>query len=228
MGIFDAFSAAPGQKAAADQAAQIVQGYGDLSKQYGLGRGALTTDYAAALSPYTANFANAQAGQNALADALGLNGPEGSARAQAAFMNNPGYLFQLSQGTNAVDANAARTGQLNSGNTDIDLTKFAQGLAGTSWGNYVNSLQPYLGAANSAAGGIAGVNTGLGNQINTSYTGQGQAANAADIAIGKAQAGGDLAGYDASKNLIGAGLGVLGDVAQVLGGGKPTAVPKMQ
>lgn len=220
MGIFDAFSAAPGEKAAADQVAAIQQGKADINRTFGQGRGALTTDYAAALSPYTQNFANAQQGQNALGNALGLGGASGNAAALQAFMNNPGYQFQLQQGENAAMANAARLGQLNSGNTMIDLNNYAQGLANQGWNQYIQNLQPYLGAANSAAGGIAGVNTGLGNAMNQSYTGQGQALYGADTSIGKAQAGGDMAGYNASANAIGAGLGLASDAAQIYGGKK--------
>jgi len=216
---FAAFSAAPGEKAAADQAAQLAQGYGDLTKQYGLGRGALTTDYAAALAPWTQQGTYAAQGQNALADYLGFNGPEGNARALAAFQNNPGYQFQLQQGMNAIDADAARRGQLASGNTDIDLMKYAQGLANQSWGQFGAQLAPFLGAGQTAATGIAGINTGLGNQMAANYTGLGQGQAAIEAAIGKAKAGGDLASYDASKNLIGAGLAVAGDVATAMGGG---------
>lgn len=217
MGLFDIFSSAPGEKAAADQVAAIQQGYGDLSKQFNLGRGALTKDYAAALAPYTANFANAQQGQNMYGNALGLGGATGNAAALQGFMNNPGYQFQLQQGLNSVLANQARTGQLGSGNTDLALQQMGNNLANQSWGQYLANLQPYLGAANSAAGGIAGVNTGLGNQINASYTGQGNAAYGADVAAGKAQAAGDLAGQQASANLWGAGLGALGSIGKIAG-----------
>ena len=219
MGIFDIFSGDAGHKAAADQVAAIQQGKSDVTKQFGLGQGALTTDYAKALAPYTANFANAQAGQNMYGNALGLGGAGGNAAALQAFLNNPGYKFQLQQGEDAVAANASRLGQLNSGNTDIDLAKFGQGLAGTSWQQYIANLQPYLGAANNAAGGIAGVNTGLGNQMNASYQGLGNALYGADTSIGKAQAAGDMADYNASGNLWGAGLALAGDAAKVAGGG---------
>jgi hypothetical protein len=210
VGIFDAFSAKPGQQAAQDQVRAIGKGYDDLSQQFGAGRQALNTNYAAALQPYTQEFGDYTKGTNAYADALGINGPEGSARAQAAFTNNPGYQFQLQQGTDAALANAARSGQTASGNTLLDLQKFGQGLAGTTYQNYVNNLNPYLGARAGAASGIAGVNTGLGNALNASYMGQGNAAYGADTSIGKAQAGGDMAGYNASANLLGAGLGLLG------------------
>jgi hypothetical protein len=218
MGIFDIFSAGPGQQAAQDQIAADQRGYQDLSRQFGLGRGALTTDYAKALVPFQANFDVANQGQNALADAMGLNGPEGNARAAAAFQNNPGYQFQVQQGLNSVMANQARTGQLASGNTDLALQQMGSNLANQNWGNYIGQLQPFLGAAGNAATGIAGVNTGLGNAMNTSYTGQGQAAYGTDVSQGKAQAAGDLAGYNASGNLWGAALGALGDVASIAGG----------
>jgi hypothetical protein len=225
MGIFDIFSAQPGQQAAAAQTAADQQALQALTKQFGAGRGALTTDYAAALDPWTRQFTYAQEGQDALADALGLRGLAGNARAQQAFQNNPGYQFQLGQGLDAVTANAARLGQLNSGNTDIDLTKFAQGLAGTSWNDYVNRLQPFLSAGQGAAGGIAGVNTGLGNAMNQSYQGQGNAAYGTDVNIGKAEAAGLMSPYNASANLWGTGLALAGDVASVLGG-KAAPAPK--
>lgn len=225
MGIFDIFSGAPGQQAAQDQIAADQRAYQDLSKQFGLGRGALSTDYAKALAPWTNQFAYAGQGQQALADALGMNGPDGNARAVTAFQNNPGYQFQVQQGLNSVMANQARTGQLASGNTDLALQQMGQNIANQGWGNYISELQPFLGAGQNAAQGIAGVNTGLGNAMNTSYTGQGQAAYGTDVSQGKAQAAGDMAGYNASGNLWGAALGALGDVASIAGG-KGVSIPK--
>lgn len=219
MGIFDAFSAAPGQKAAADQVTALNQGKQDLEAQYAQGNQALNTNYANALSPYTQNYAATSAGQNMLGNALGLNGASGSAAALQAFQNNPGLQYQQQQGANSVLANQARTGALGSGNTDLALQQMGQNLANQSWGQYVGNLQPYLGAANSAAGGIAGVDTGLGNALNANYTGLGQNLAGLDTATGKAQAGGDMAGYNASGNLIGAGLGLAGDAAKIFGAG---------
>ncbi len=45
--------------------------------------------------------------------------------------HDPGYQFQLGQGTAAVNNSASARGLLTSGNTLQDLTKFGQGLAGT-------------------------------------------------------------------------------------------------
>jgi hypothetical protein len=217
MGLFDIFSSAPGQKAAADQTSMIQQGLHGLERQFGQGRGALTTDYAAALSPYTQNYANASQGMGAYGNALGLGGAAGNASALAGFQNNPGYQFQLDQGLNSVLANQARTGQMASGNTDLALQQMGNNLANQGWNQYIQNLQPYLGAANQAASGIAGVNTGLGNAMNQSYQGQGNAIYGADTSIGKAQAGGDMAGYNASGNIIGAGLGALNSAGKIAG-----------
>jgi hypothetical protein len=217
MGIFDIFSAGPGQQAAQDQIAADQRAAQDVSKQFGLGRSALTTDYAKALAPWTNQFAYAGQGQQALADALGMNGPDGNARAVTAFQNNPGYQFQVQQGLNSVMANQARTGQLASGNTDLALQQMGQNIANQGWGNYIGQLQPFLGAGQNAAQGIAGVNTGLGNQMAANYTGLGNALGQIDMSQGKAQAAGDLAGQQASANLWGAALGGLGSVAKIAG-----------
>jgi hypothetical protein len=48
--------------------------------------------------------------------------------------NTPGYQFQLQQGVNAIDASAARGGNLNSGARLLELQKFGQGLADQTYG----------------------------------------------------------------------------------------------
>jgi hypothetical protein len=215
---FAAFSSGPGQQAAADQISADQRAYSDLSQQFGQGRDALTQYYTLGLDPYTKNFNNAQLGTTALGNALGLGGATGNAAATAAFQNNPGYQFALQQGLNAANAKAQATGMGASGNNLIDLNNYAQGQANQGWNQYIQNLQPYLGAANNAASGIAGVNTGLGNALNANYMGQGNAAYGADTSEGKAQAGGDMASYNASANLIGAGLGLAGDATRLYGG----------
>jgi hypothetical protein len=207
-GLFDMFSTGPAQEAAAQQQAFIQQGMDALGKQYGQGRSALTTDYAKALDPFTQNFATARQGQAAYGNALGLGGPAGNAAAIQAFQNNPGYQFALNQGLNSVLAKNAQAGNLASGNTTMDELNYAQGLANQGWNQYIQNLQPYLGQANQAATGIAGVNTGLGNQMNQNYTGLGQGLAQGYGAIGNAQANAALAPYTVGANLIGAGTGV--------------------
>ena len=219
MGLFDIFSGSAGKKAATDQIAGINQGKDEATAAFGQGRDALTTDYAKGLSEWDPVTKTANEGESAYADAMGLNGPEGSARAQAAFRTDPSYQFKLSQGLAAAKAAAAKSGTTNSGGAMIDLNNYAQGTADQGWQSYIGGLQPFLGQATTAAGARSGIDTGLGNAINASYTNQGQLDYGADTSIGKAQAGGDMADYNASGNLWGAGLALAGDAAQAIGGG---------
>ena len=198
---FDIFTTDAADKAADAQKAGLNAGYNLASTNIGQGIDALKTNYTAALQPFMTNFNNATAGTTALGNALGLNGQAGNDAARAAFMNNPGYQFQLEQGNNAINAQAAATGMNASGNQLIDLAKFNQGLAGTSWNNYVGALQPYLGASNAAAGGIANVNTGLGNQLAGQYDSLANLGWQKETGIGNANANADLAANNASANI---------------------------
>lgn len=169
------------------------------------------------MQPFLQNYGQAQQGTTALNNALGLNGASGNASATAAFKNNPGYNFQLQQGQNSILANQAKTGQLASGATNLDLDQYSQGLANQGWNQYVQNLQPYLGASNSAAQGIGGLYSGLGNQLSSLYQNQGNMNYGANASIGNAQANADLAGLNASANGLGAIAGGLGLGAKLFG-----------
>lgn len=210
MGIFDIFNTSDQQKAAQDQIGGINTGIGELNNYFQQGQNALNQNYTAGLQPFQQNYANAAQGQTQLGNALGLNGQAGNAAALQGFQNNPGYQFQQQQGQNAVLANQAKTGQLASGNTNLDLQNMGQNIANQSWGQYVQNLQPYLGAANSAATGIGGLDSGLGNQLNANLMGQGNANYGAQTSIGNANANSDLSGLTASGNILGLGAGLLG------------------
>ena len=60
MGIFDIFSAGPGQQAAQDQITALNQAKQDMSAQYGQANQALNTNYAAALQPFTQQYGYGQ------------------------------------------------------------------------------------------------------------------------------------------------------------------------
>lgn len=91
----------------------------------------------------------------------------------------PGEQFQLQQGAEAIDENAAATGNLQSGTTGKALENYGQGLAQTDYGNLYNQmLNTYMtnygvwnqGQTNdyNRLAGLAGVGTsaaaGLGAQ----------------------------------------------------------------
>ena len=71
----------------------------------------------------------------------------------------PGYQFTLGQGTQAINENAAATGNLMSGNTGTALENYGQGLAWTTYQqDYQNALNTYMANYQSLQGGT---NTGL-------------------------------------------------------------------
>jgi ElaB/YqjD/DUF883 family membrane-anchored ribosome-binding protein len=97
----------------------------------------------------------------------------------------PGYQFQLQQGTNAIDANAAANGTLMSGSTGEQLEQFGQGLASTNYQQaYNNALNSYMANVQSLQGG-AGLglsSTGQLGQANLQTAG-----NTANIDLTAAQ-----------------------------------------
>jgi hypothetical protein len=206
MGIFDGiFNNKPAERAAAAQRAGLEAGYGMAQPLLQQGADALKTNFAAGLDPFLKNFATANQGQQTYADAVGANGQEGFDRATTNFRADPGFKFALDTGNENVLRNAARTGNLASGGTDVDLMKFGQGLADQQYGNYVQRLQPFIGASGAAAGGIGGLYAGLGTQLNGNYGTQANLAYGTQTGIGNANASAELNQGNVNKNILGAG-----------------------
>ena len=229
MGIFDIFSTQPAQNAAQAQIGGLNAGYnvasGDINQaiqalqgNYGNAAGS----YTSALQPFLQNFGQAQQGTTQLGNALGLNGgAAGAGAAAAAYASNPAYQFQLQQGDQNVLRNAAQTGTTASGATLNALQQQGQGLANSTYQQYVQNLQPYLGASQNAASGIggtyaglAGTQTGLGNATAGQYGNLANLGFATQTGIGNANANADLSAYNASSNILGALGGFLGGGAK--------------
>ena len=208
MGLFDIFTNDVAQQAAGQQIAGINQGLTSATGNINQGIGALNTNYTAALQPYLQNYGQANQGTQQLGNLLGLNGQAGNQAASQALQSTPGYQFQLQQGNAAINAQAAATGQNASGNQTLALANYDQGLAGTTYQNAVSNLQPYLGASNAAAGGIAGVNTGLGNQLAGQYGNLANLNYTASTGIGNANANATLAQNQANQNQLNAVMGL--------------------
>jgi hypothetical protein len=208
MGIFDIFTNDVAQQAAGQQIAGINQGLTAATGNINQGISALNTDYTAALKPFTENYGQATAGTRQLGNVLGLNGQGGNDAALTALRNTPGYQFQQQSQDATVNAQAAATGQNASGNQLLALNKVNQGLADSTYNNYVSQLQPYLGASNSAASGIAGVNTGLGNATAGQYGNLANLNYTAATGIGNANANATLAQNQANQNQWNAVMGV--------------------
>jgi hypothetical protein len=196
MGLFDIFSNSDSNNAANAQIQAYQQGNAQLQSLYGQGTQALNQNYTAGLQPSLQNVGTANAGTNQLLQMLGIGGPGGAAGGQdiSSFLSNtPGYQFQLQQGNNAINAANAQGGKLGSGNNAIDLANYNQGLAGTTYNNYVNQLQPFLGYGTQNAGNVLQGYGNLGNAVNSNFTGQGNAAYGAAVGQGNAQAQADYA-----------------------------------
>lgn len=153
--------------------------------------------------------------QNALAQLLGiaptsaLYGGEGGATGPDAFQSyrdSTGYNFQLDQGMNALNSNAAAKGLLNSGGTAKALTQYGQNLASTTFNNYLTQLA----GLNSAQGGTAQMGQNALGQV--AQVGTGSGANAANAAMagGGAQAAGIVGASNAAGNILGNAFNTIG------------------
>lgn len=178
--------------------------------------------------------------------ALGAGGPEGTAKAQAAFTNAPGYTGAVTAGTDAILRQMGVANMSNSGNTAEDVGTFVQNLQNQQYNTWLQNLQSAgqtgVQATGAAAGGQA---AGYGSLANLGYQyGQDQGGIAGNIASGTMAdnnmvASGQAAG---AKNLLGAGLSLatlglggpgaalgstvknLGLGSSLFGGGTPTGI----
>lgn len=211
MGLFSLFSNNDAEHAAQQRNQGLQAGYNALSDQYGQGRNALTSNYGTASNLYSGLINSSQNGANAYADASGANGASGLHSATDNFKNSGqygAYGFSLDQGLQALNRTHAAAGNLNSGNADTDSMKYASGLAGQQYNNYLQGLNPYLGQQSGAVSGAAGVATGLGNALNTNYQGQGAAANANLTGQGASDAAATMNNYNVGANQFNALMGV--------------------
>ena len=100
----------------------------------------------------------------------------------------PGYQFQLQQGTNAINENAAANGTLMSGNTGKALQQYGQNLGQSAYQQtYQNALNSYMANYQSLMGGTQAGQTAVSEQ---GQLGQAGAQNLAyvDLTGGQQQA----------------------------------------
>jgi hypothetical protein len=144
------------------------------------------------------------------ADALGLNGPEGIARAQASFSAGPGFQFALGQGLEAIGRNANMAGMGAGGNALVEAQRYGQGLAQQEFDKWRQALaqregmflplessalgnvaQGTAGAALTGGQGAANIYGTTGGRLSDLYSGTG--AGAANIYGGAGRSLSDLA-----------------------------------
>lgn len=191
------------------------EGYSQLSDLYGQGRTSLNQGYDKAASYYAPLVASTGAGATAYGNASGANGSAGLKTAMDDFHNSGQYGnfgFALTNGLQALDRTHAAAGNLASGNADADTLKYATGLADNTYNSYLSGLSPYLGANANAVAGASGVETGRGNALNSSFQGQGNAANTTQTTIGNNNAAAEMNNYKVGANQLNGLLG-LGSLA---------------
>lgn len=153
------------------------------------------------------------AGQNALQEYVDmLNGtPQAQ---QTKLESTPGYQFQMEEGTKALERGAAsRSGVLN-GAESKSLTRFGQGLASTTYNNFMDRLANLgtMGANSAAGAGSAAVQTGTAQAgvlqgIGNTYMQAGQNIGSLRSQQGAAQASGYLASQAQGTSLLNNAMG---------------------
>jgi hypothetical protein len=216
--ILDLFNNNNAQTAANAQTSAIQTGLAQGQNAINQGQTNANATYATGLAPTTANLATDQSGQTQYANALGLNGTAGAQSAVANWQaTNPGYQAILQQGSNNVLRNQAKTGNLASGATDVDLQTLGQTQADQTYQQYLANLQPFIGASTANAGTAANL---ASNQATNQATAGNTLANldfGANQSIGNAQASAALANQTAAANQFSALTGLLGGAAGVGG-----------
>lgn len=244
-GFFDTLFGGGAEREAAEKNRALTAGYGSeaqgyLTKGYDTG----VTNYGKAIGAYDPLAALAtkynKAGDLNL-DALGVNGPEGNARAQAAFQTTPGYEITKRADLEALDRRRAIGGMYASGNADQDTSDYiTKSLYGTQYAPWLAGLQQAgntgvatTGAVSAGQAGGYGSLAELAKTYSTNQSGVAGNVLSGNVNANNLQAAGEAAG---AKNLLGAGLslgslalggfgggGGLGGLLSGLGGGGGTA-----
>jgi hypothetical protein len=150
-----------------------------------------------------------QAG-NLYLGALGAGGPQGTAAAQAAFQNAPGYQGAVTAGLDAINRRRGTSGMYNSGNADQDAQTFGQNLQNQQYNTWLQALgqagQTGVGATTNAATGQAtgyGNLAGLATNYSTNLNNVLSNVTSGNIAANNQQFAGQAQG---AQNILGAGL----------------------
>jgi hypothetical protein len=166
-------------QSAGTQAQGLVQNAAGTANQY-LSNG--FNQVSGATNPYMTVGNTATQNLNAAYQPGGALAGTFTAPTAAQAMQTPGYQFQLQQGQQAIQRQAAAAGQLNSGATAKSLDAYSQGLASTYYQQaYNNALTGYqTNYSNSLNSLLAGSNLGL--QGTSIYSGAAQNAAAGQSA----------------------------------------------
>lgn len=97
---------------------------------------------------------------------LGLGGDAaGAEKAYNQYLDSTGYKFQLQQGADAIDSNAASSHLLHSGANLKNLSNYGQQMGKNYFQQYLGNLQTQQGVGLSGANALAGVGTDYANAV---------------------------------------------------------------
>jgi len=219
MGFLDTlFGGGAEKEAAAKNTGLINQYYGQGNQILSAGLPQATQPYQTAIGDLSGLQSKYGAGTSTYLDALGVNGPAAQQRAYANFQTGPGYQAGITQGLDAINRAHALSGNLNSGNTDLDAMTYAQNAQNQQYNNWLSNLSGLVSPEMAAASGQAGLAGGLSNVY------QGNTANQIGLLTGQTQG---LVGQNnlvaqgeeqGAGNLLGLAKGVMGLGASFLGG----------
>ncbi|HZZ36008.1 MAG TPA: hypothetical protein VFE03_09800, partial [Caulobacteraceae bacterium] len=165
---------------------------------------------AAGASPL--EFAARHYAEHGQAEGRQLNGAPTTGAAASALetiRNYPGYQFRFNEGLRAVDQGASARGTLGSVGAQRDEIAFGQGLAETSWDDYLSRLF-----------GVAQLGENAGAQTGAQGVATGQNVGASMLAAGQAQASGTVGSANAITGGINNGLAMY-SLFKGTGGGSP-------
>jgi hypothetical protein len=184
MGIFDTIGSAFAPDIGGPITAGLRQGYNlaqpqltaglqNVNQLYQQAIPYLQQQFAAAQGPLQNVYQTGAQGVDYLKNLLGF-GPGGAQGAQTALESTPGYQFTKQQGQGALDAAAAASGNLNSGNLIKSLADYTGGLASQTYQGAVNNLSPFTNMFTGGANQLSNLFTGLGTGVSNLLTGQAQ------------------------------------------------------
>ncbi|MCC7462093.1 MAG: hypothetical protein IT480_06470 [Gammaproteobacteria bacterium] len=125
---------------------------------------------------------------------------------RASFQASPGYQFAFDQGQQAVERARAATGNLASGNTLTELTRYGQGMASQEYGNWWNQQAGLAGVGQNAVNQITQAGMNSANNISSALQDQGDARASGINAAGNANANMIGSFFDAAGNLVTRGI----------------------
>lgn len=239
MGIFDIFTGDSAKKAA-EENKQLLQ------QNQTAGTTTLTNGQNSAIGALgqSSDLYGGLAGKYGKAtslglDAIGVNGPEGNARATAAFQADPGYQYRVNQALDQTKRAAAASGMDIGGNTLAALSDRAGNMADQGYQTWLQNLQGYVSPELQATGGQAGaiaakapVYTGtaqnianLGTNTTNGITNQNTQEANAEMQASKNLWGMGLAAAQLAAGIPPGGTSLLGSGG---GGGSGSAMGTMQ